>query len=1192
MTEPAPNLGPRAREISDAIQAAEYRVIPLDELAEWEKNPRRRMDEGSDRLATTIGALGVWGADVLVQKSTGRIIGGHLRKLAAAKLGLEAVPCKVLDVDDALADAIALADNRASEFAEWDPEPLAELLEDFDPTLRAEMGWSDADLDALLEDLEGDGGEVPKTEGPPLKDRFVVPPFSVLDTRRGYWQERRQAWMSLGLRSEEGRGGGLLGFPLTGLVVDYYEQKRAAEKKTGRELTRQEFERDFLEIPEGSSMAATGTSVFDPVVCEIAYRWFSPPDGLVLDPFAGGSVRGVLASKLGRRYVGIELREEQVEANRAQARAICVDAVEPVEKLDPVEDPEALTPVQRAGDVWMKRDDLFTFAGAFGSKARAGRAIAAVSSGLCVAGSRNAPMISRVARIGEEAGIPVRCHVAGSKKLSDQERDAVGHGAELVKHSVNYLRTLVSKSRADAEERGWTHIELGLESDLYFEVNEPQAANVPAEAKRVVVAVGSGTGLACVLRGLEKAGRSDLPVLGVCVGFDPTKLLDRRAPADWRDRVTLVKATQDFGQRAAVTTFAGVDLDPHYEAKLLPFLRAGDCVYLLAKRTVDHEAAPAPDEMKAWQKGIPLDELRAVAALFKAHDDGLTQGAFTGVKETDVARAWAAGKLYVVRDDDGAPRVAIIASKARSKRKVEDFTGARRAQIQKGDVHVRRFAFREDSALSCVDALGELVGPEATAWIEAWIEHPGDRDVVEALGAELAAVKIRASSEQVGVFKLGGLDRKVRDLDAADVPALARLPLAVSTTDVDELVAALEREEAAFADHYSGYNKRHTWAACVLRGYGGRADFIIKPAEMSKKWKAANAEKLGWELEDTPLRAKLPEVEALLEEIPGEKHRIRVMRLSAKEGELTRHADITDPDAGTADGKLLRIHFPLVTNEEVLFESWRIDGAREEARMRVGEAWYLDTRKPHRARNAGATDRLHLVVDVEGTAEIRELLARADRPGDGLGLVEPIRQAGEVTGLPFAGELAPEPLQTEKEGPTSPAFEPAPRWIHGDSRKLHELLEDEAFDFLFSCPPYGDLEVYSDDPADLSTLEWEDFLDAYREIVAKSVARLRNDRFACFVVGDLRDGGTGLYRNFVSETIRAFEDAGARLYNEAILVSTPGALPIRAGRIFEASRKLGKNHQNVLVFVKGDWRRACAAARLDFDAEDLARTIE
>jgi hypothetical protein len=64
---------------------------------------------------------------------------------------------------------------------------------------------------------------------------------------------------------------------------------------------------------------------------------------------------------------------------------------------------------------------------------------------------------------------------------------------------------------------------------------------------------------------------------------------------------------------------------------------------------------------------------------------------------------------------------------------------------------------------------------------------------------------------------------------------------------------------------------------------------------------------------------------------------------------------------------------------------------------------------------------------------------------------------------------------------------------------------------------------------------------------------------------------------WASDTITAFHDAGAMLYNEAILVTAVGSLPIRVGRQFSAGRKLGKTHQNVLVFVKGDPRKATDA---------------
>lgn len=154
--------------------------------------------------------------------------------------------------------------------------------------------------------------------------------------------------------------------------------------------------------------------------------------------------------------------------------------------------------------------------------------------------------------------------------------------------------------------------------------------------------------------------------------------------------------------------------------------------------------------------------------------------------------------------------------------------------------------------------------------------------------------------------------------------------------------------------------------------------------------------------------------------------------------------------------------------------------------------------------------------------------------------------------------------------------EPKPLWHVGDSTTLDTLVPDVAADFVFSCPPYADLERYSDDPADLSTMAYEDFLVAYRTIIAKACALLRPDRFACFVVGDVRDKA-GLYYGFPGHTVDAFAAAGLRLYNEAVLLTAIGSLPIRVGKQFSSARKLGKTHQNILVFCKGDPRAATAA---------------
>lgn len=145
-------------------------------------------------------------------------------------------------------------------------------------------------------------------------------------------------------------------------------------------------------------------------------------------------------------------------------------------------------------------------------------------------------------------------------------------------------------------------------------------------------------------------------------------------------------------------------------------------------------------------------------------------------------------------------------------------------------------------------------------------------------------------------------------------------------------------------------------------------------------------------------------------------------------------------------------------------------------------------------------------------------------------------------------------------------------WICGDSRTA--LPHCDA-DFVFSCPPYADLERYSDDPHDISTMAYPAFREAYFDIIKQSCDRLKPDSFACFVVGEVRDK-RGHYLDFIGDTVQAFRSAGLEYYNEGILITAVGSLPIRVGRQFSGARKLGKTHQNVLVFVKGSGKRAAA----------------
>ena len=109
---------------------------------------------------------------------------------------------------------------------------------------------------------------------------------------------------------------------------------------------------------------------------------------------------------------------------------------------------------------------------------------------------------------------------------------------------------------------------------------------------------------------------------------------------------------------------------------------------------------------------------------------------------------------------------------------------------------------------------------------------------------------------------------------------------------------------------------------------------------------------------------------------------------------------------------------------------------------------------------------------------------------------------------------------------------------------------------LFTCPPYGDLEVYSALSEDLSSMDYSDFLVAYRKIIKRSYDALKEDAFAVIVIGEFRPKRNrhdsrfepGDCAGFFADTVNAFRDAGFREYAEYVLVTAVGSAPIRATR--------------------------------------------
>lgn len=255
--------------------------IAVGELREAHRNNKKHVDYDVNAIAKSIkrygmnDPIGIWQGNIIVE--------GHGRLLACKKLGYDAVPCIRLDhLSDEERREYAVVHNKVAELAEYDLDNLRQEFEEL------EFG----DFSELDFGIDGGGGSENDEEihWESLSETFIAPPFTFLDAKQGYWRERKRQWLGLGIKSELGRDAGCL--PSS--------------------------------IGENYGRKVVETSIFDPVLCELMYKWFCPKGGKIYDCFAGGSVRGIVAAVLGLDYHGIELRKEQVDANRKNAEEMGV----------------------------------------------------------------------------------------------------------------------------------------------------------------------------------------------------------------------------------------------------------------------------------------------------------------------------------------------------------------------------------------------------------------------------------------------------------------------------------------------------------------------------------------------------------------------------------------------------------------------------------------------------------------------------------------------------------------------------------------------------------------------------------------------------------------------------------------------------------------------------------------------------
>ncbi len=172
-------------------------MVPVAELVPYAGNARLHSAAQVRLIARSIEAFG-WTSPVLLGEGSA-ILAGHGRVLAARRLGLRVVPCLRLEhLSAAQRRAYIVADNRLAELASWDDALRDAELADL-ALLEGELGFSleEVGLGAGADASLGSGrGGAASGSGPSLEERFLVPPFTVLDAGGAAWVARRSAWAS------------------------------------------------------------------------------------------------------------------------------------------------------------------------------------------------------------------------------------------------------------------------------------------------------------------------------------------------------------------------------------------------------------------------------------------------------------------------------------------------------------------------------------------------------------------------------------------------------------------------------------------------------------------------------------------------------------------------------------------------------------------------------------------------------------------------------------------------------------------------------------------------------------------------------------------------------------------------------------------------------------------------------------
>lgn len=147
----------------------EIKMISVNDLIEYGNNPRVISNDAVDKVATSIREFG-FKVPIIVDEDN-VVVAGHTRRKAAISLGIEEVPVVVAnDLTEEQVKAFRLADNRVTEFSEWDFEKLEEEINNIENEF---TGFSAEDIEEQFGD-DNEEEEIFDDVGDNLKETMEV----------------------------------------------------------------------------------------------------------------------------------------------------------------------------------------------------------------------------------------------------------------------------------------------------------------------------------------------------------------------------------------------------------------------------------------------------------------------------------------------------------------------------------------------------------------------------------------------------------------------------------------------------------------------------------------------------------------------------------------------------------------------------------------------------------------------------------------------------------------------------------------------------------------------------------------------------------------------------------------------------------------------------------------------------------